>query len=72
MTAELHWSWNVHFVFFENLDGIHFRTLESLYNQGSRGEFIASDRGTVDFEAATTVIQSTTMTGSNAFYILNM
>ena len=40
-----------HFVFFENLDGIHFRTLESLYNQGSRGEFIASDRGTVDFQA---------------------
>ena len=40
-----------HFVFFENLDGIHFRTLESLYNQGSKGEFIASDRGTIDFQA---------------------
>ena len=40
-----------HFVFFENLDGIHFRTLESLYSQGSKGEFIASDRGTVDFQA---------------------
>jgi len=39
-----------HFVFFENLDGIHFRTLESLYNQGSTGDFIASDRGTVDFK----------------------
>jgi len=40
-----------HFVFFENLDGIHFRTLESLYSQGSKGEFIASDRGTIDFQA---------------------
>jgi len=39
-----------HFVFFENIDGIHFRTLDSLYNQGSTGEFIASDRGTIDFQ----------------------
>ena len=39
-----------HFVFFENLDGIHFRTLDSLYTQGSSGEFIASDRGTIDFQ----------------------
>ena len=39
-----------HFVFFENIDGIHFRTLDSLYNQGSTGEFIASDRGPIDFQ----------------------
>ena len=39
-----------HFVFFENLDGIHFRTLESLYTQGSSGEFIASDKGNIDFQ----------------------
>ena len=38
------------YVFFENLDGIHFRTLDSLYAEGSIGEFIASDRGTVDFQ----------------------
>ena len=38
-----------HFVFFENLDGIHFRTLDSLYEQGSVGEFIASDKGDIDF-----------------------
>ena len=39
-----------HFVFFENLDGIHFRTLDSLYAEGSSGEFIASDRGNIDFQ----------------------
>ena len=39
-----------HFVFFENLDGIHFRTLDSLYAIGSTGEFIASDRGSIDFQ----------------------
>ena len=39
-----------HFVFFENIDGIHFRTLDSLYAQGSSGEFIASDRGNIDFQ----------------------
>ena len=39
-----------HFVFFENLDGIHFRTLDSLYSQGSIGDFISSDRGTIDFQ----------------------
>ena len=37
-----------HFVFFENLDGIHFRTLDSLYAQGSTGDFIASDKGPID------------------------
>ena len=39
-----------HFVFFENIDGIHFRTLDSLYAQGSSGEFIASDKGNIDFQ----------------------
>ena len=39
-----------HFVFFENLDGIHFRTLDSLYSRGSSGEFIASDQGSIDFQ----------------------
>ena len=34
------------------------------------GGTFTHNNGTVDFEAATTVIQSTTMTGSNAFYIL--
>jgi hypothetical protein len=36
----------------------------------SRAGTFTHNNGTVDFEAATTVIQSTTMTGSNAFYIL--
>ncbi len=44
-------SGSPHFVFFENLDGIHFRTLDSLYSQGSTGEFIASNKGDVDFQA---------------------
>ena len=39
-----------HFVFFENLDGIHFRTLDSLYSRGSSAEFIASDQGSIDFQ----------------------
>ena len=39
-----------HFVFFENLHGIHFRTLDSLYNQSAVAEFTASDRGDVDFK----------------------
>jgi hypothetical protein len=37
------------YVFFENTQGIHFRTLESLYNKPSIGEFIASDRASIDF-----------------------
>ena len=36
----------------------------------SRAGTFTHNNGTVDFEAATTVIQDTTMTGSNAFYIL--
>ena len=36
----------------------------------SRTGTFTHNNGTVDFEAATTVIQDTTMTGSNAFYIL--
>ena len=39
-----------HFVFFENLDGIHFRTLDSLYNIGSVGDFTVSDKGSIDFQ----------------------
>ena len=38
------------YVFFENTDGIHFRTLDSLYAQGSIGDFIASDKGSIDFQ----------------------
>ena len=37
------------YVFFENTQGIHFRTLESLYNKPSIGEFIASDQASIDF-----------------------
>jgi hypothetical protein len=38
------------FIFFENLDGIHFRTLDSLYDKDSVGDYVASDRGSVDFQ----------------------
>lgn len=36
------------YVFFENTDGIHFRTLDSLYAMDIRGVFIASDKGDID------------------------
>jgi hypothetical protein len=38
------------YVFFENTKGIHFRTLESLYNEPSIGEFISSDDGAIDIQ----------------------
>ena len=38
------------YVFFENIDGFHFRTLDSLYGEGVKGEFIASDKGSIDFK----------------------
>jgi hypothetical protein len=36
------------FVFFENTDGIHFRTLDSLYAEDIKGIFIASDKGDIN------------------------
>ena len=36
------------YVFFENTDGIHFRTLDSLYAEDIRGVFIASDKGDIN------------------------
>ena len=38
------------FLFFENLYGIHFRSLDSLYAQKDVGQFHSGDRGTVDFK----------------------
>jgi len=38
------------FLFFENLYGIHFRSLDSLYAQKNVGEFHSGDSGTVDFK----------------------
>ena len=32
-------------MFFENINGFHFRTLDSLYGEGSKGEYMASDKG---------------------------
>ena len=36
------------YVFFENTDGLHFRTLDSLYAEDIRGVFIASDKGDIN------------------------
>ncbi|MAJ66263.1 MAG: hypothetical protein CMI76_03140 [Candidatus Pelagibacter sp.] len=36
------------FLFFENLYGIHFRSLDSLYAQKDIGQFHSGDRGTID------------------------
>ena len=35
------------YVFFENMHGFHFRTLDSLYGEGSKGEYMASDKGSI-------------------------
>ena len=34
-----------HFLFFENLQGYHFRSLQSLYEEGIQGEFHCGDKG---------------------------
>ena len=34
-----------HFVFFENMRGFHFRSIQSLYAQGSMGEYHYGDKG---------------------------
>ena len=39
------------YVFFENMNGFHFRTLDSLYGEGSKGEYLASDKGTIDLRS---------------------
>ena len=36
------------YVFFENINGFHFRTLDSLYGEGSKGEYMASDQGSIN------------------------
>ena len=38
------------FLFFENLYGIHFRSLDSLYAQKDIGQFHSGDIGTIDFQ----------------------
>ena len=36
---------NPHFVFFENMRGFHFRSIQSLYSEGSMGEYHYGDKG---------------------------
>ena len=38
------------FLFYENLYGIHFRSLDSLYAQKDVGQFHSGDRGSIDFK----------------------
>jgi hypothetical protein len=37
-----------HYMFYENIRGIHFRTLDSLYAQGTVADYHAGDRGSYD------------------------
>jgi hypothetical protein len=39
-----------HYLFFENINGIHFRSLDSLYAQKDIGLFHSGDAGTIDFQ----------------------
>ena len=34
-----------HFLFYENIFGFHFRSIQSLYSQGSKGEYHVGDKG---------------------------
>ena len=39
-----------HYLFFENINGIHFRSLDSLYAQKEIGTYHSGDAGTIDFK----------------------
>jgi len=48
--AESKQNGSPHYLFFENINGIHFRSLDSLYAQQNIGTFHSGDMGDIDFK----------------------
>ena len=47
--AQAEYNGSPHYLFFENINGIHFRSLDSLYAQKDIGTYHSGDKGTIDF-----------------------
>jgi len=48
--AQAEYNGSPHYLFFENINGIHFRSLDSLYAQKEIGTYHSGDAGTIDFK----------------------
>ena len=48
--AQAEYNGSPHYLFFENINGIHFRSLDSLYAQKDIGTYHSGDAGTIDFK----------------------
>ena len=48
--AQAEYNGSPHYLFYENINGIHFRSLDSLYAQKEIGTYHSGDAGTIDFK----------------------
>ena len=48
--AQAEYNGSPHYLFYENINGIHFRSLDSLYAQKEIGTYRSGDAGTIDFK----------------------